>query len=110
MRIVFYLRHNVSKLRIVYGCYSVSKLRIVCYLCHNVSKLRIVYWCHSVSNCLLFVMGVVMSVKFEFHHVDDMVSLSRDLHLVGVIVSVSCESLPLGVGTSVKYELRVVGS
>ena len=70
----------MSKLRIVYGRYSVSKLRIVIGVIVSV-------------NCLLFVMGVIMSVKFEFHLVDVMVSVSRDLHLVGVIVSVSCESL-----------------
>jgi hypothetical protein len=86
----------MNKLRIVYWCYSVSKLRIVCYWCHNVSKLRIV-------------IGVIMSVKFEFHLVV-MVSVSRDLRLVGVIVSVSCEPLPLVVRTQGKYELRVVGS
>jgi hypothetical protein len=61
-------------------------------------------------NCLLFVLGVIMSVKFEFYLLVLTVSVSRDLRLDGVIVSVSCESLRLGVRTSLKYELRVVGS
>ena len=54
-------------------------------------------------------MGVMVSVKFEFHLVDVMVSLNRDLR-VGVIVSASCESFPLGVRAAVKHELHVVGS
>lgn len=71
------------------------------FWCHNVSKLGIVF--------LFFVMGVIMSLKFEFHLVDVMVSVSRDLRF-GVIVSVSCESFPLRVRASVKHQLHVVGS
>ena len=60
-------------------------------------------------NCLLFVMGVIMSVKLDFHLLDVMMSVSHDLR-VGVIVSVSCESFPLGDRATVKHELHVVGS
>ena len=77
--------------------------------CYNVSKLRIVYGSYSVSKLPIFFMGVNV-IEARISSVEVTVSVSRDLRLVGVIVSVSCESLLLRVRTSVKYELRVVGS